>query len=174
MARGVELIELKYHDNFNLIEPGFVKACHENIGKYYQVYYGILNKITSLKSEAEGVLVLKGRDFLTEKFSELESDIREITSICDNIHNMKLYDLAVEKRADILNAKQNIIEAERNKAISTRNSAQKELDSKFLNGPASPFHQDLWDKINRAEKIIAECNEDLDIINNLRGKDYNG
>lgn len=173
MARNVPIIELKYHDNFNLIEPGFVDKCKQSIEDYYQVYYGVLNDLVTLQNASEGALLLKGHDFLTEKLSELEADMREITSVCNNIHNMGLYKDAVDKRNEILDTQQGKIQSEKNNAQEKKNWAQKELDSKFFNGPASPFHQELWDKINSADKTIAECDEDLAIIDKLRGKDYN-
>ena len=128
----VEIIELKHHDSFNLPEPGFVKKCKENIEKYYQDYYDVLNSLTSFEQNAEGVLLLRGKDFLTEKLSELESEIREVTTVCDSIHRMKLYDMTVEKRNEILNDVKNEILAEKNNAISQKNNAQKNKFYDFL------------------------------------------
>ena len=128
----MEIIELKHHDSFNLPEPGFVKKCKENIEKYYQDYYDVLNSLTSLEQNAEGVLLLCGKDFLTEKLSELESEIREVTTVCDSIHRMKLYDMTVEKRNEILNDVKNKILAEKNNAISQKNNAQKNKFYDFL------------------------------------------
>ena len=128
----VEIIELKHHDSFNLPEPGFVKKCKENIEKYYQDYFDVLNSLTSLEQNAEGVLLLCGKDFLTEKLSELESEIREVTTVCDSIHRMKLYDMTVEKRNEILNDVKNKILAEKNNAISQKNNAQKKINSRSI------------------------------------------
>lgn len=172
MARNVQIIELKHHENFNLIEPGFVNKCKQNIEDYYHVYYGALNSLRTLKNEAEGALLLKGQDFLTEIISELEADMKEITSVCDSIHNMRLYDIAVEKRADILNAKQSKIQTEKDKAINARNKAQDKINSKSWFVGSSEY-QNLCDTVNRSNRTINECDEDLAIIDKLRGKDYN-
>lgn len=168
----VEIIELKHHDSFNLPEPGFVKKCKENIEKYYQDYYDVLNSLTSLEQNAEGVLLLCGKDFLTEKLSELESEIREVTTVCDSIHRMKLYDMTVEKRNEILNDVKNKILAEKNNAISQKNNAQKKINSRSWLVWNSEYDS-LCSTVNESNKTIKNCDEDLDIIDKLGGKDYN-
>ena len=180
----MEIIELKHHDSFNLPEPGFVKKCKENIEKYYQDYYDVLNSLTSLEQNAEGVLLLCGKDFLTEKLSELESEIREVTTVCVSIHRMKLYDMTVEKRNEILNDVKNKILAEKNNAISQKNNAQKKINSRswpVWNSEYDSLCSTVWNSeydslcstVNNSNKTIKNCDEDLDIIDKLGGKDYN-
>ena len=166
------IIVLKHHDSFNLPEPGFVKKCKENIEKYYQDYYYVLNDLISLEKNAEGVLLLCGKDFLTEKLSELESEIREVTTVCESIHGMKLYDMTVEKRNEILNDVKNEILAEKNNAISQKNNAQKKINSRTWLVWNSEYYS-LCSTVNNSNKTIENCDEDLDIIDKLGGKDYN-
>ena len=170
MSKGNTLIELKHYGSFDLIEPWFVKDCHENIQKFYQVYYSILNGITSIKENAQGAMLLKGQDLLFERMLGLEENVREITDICDNIHNMKLYDIATKKRSEILSRQRTNIERKKQRAEEDREYARK---SRAKLGALDPMYEFFSLQIQDSYKIIDQCNEDLEIIARLEVRDDN-
>ena len=71
-----------------------------------------------------------------------------------------------------MNDVKNKILAEKNNAISQKNNAQKKINSRSWPVWNSEYDS-LCSTVNESNKTIKNCDEDLDIIDKLGGKDYN-
>lgn len=159
MAKGSTTIRLKYHSNFELIEPWFVQECQDNIISYSGQYSIIRNELDRIQFHAKRAMLLNGRDLLSERLEALLNKLDQIIEVTDAFNNMKLYDIATEKRKAILSEQRNIITNEKlalaKKAVSNTNNSWFDNQKYTL------------------EQEINKCNADLNIIATLEGRDDN-
>ncbi len=165
MAKGSTTIRLKYHSNFELIEPWFGQECQDNIISYSGQYSIIRNELDRIQFHAKRAMLLNGRDLLSERLEALLNKLDQIIEVTDAFSNMKLYDIATEKRKAILSAQRSIISNEREKY----NAQWQSANSKY--GVA----QGVLESINSSELLtkMNECDADLNIIATLEGRDDN-